>query len=211
MKACLLAVLAFLGIAAAAFAQEDAAPEKDYRGFSLELGTGIQPIHMSFLPTRSTEVALADKGQGLVERDYPHPTVSLSAAWRLTRRGEIVATAGLSWRIDGLTQYEAFGIDPQGKPRYDLQKGSPAGWFVSSYTPSLTVTYRHIWTPDHLVQCYSGGGLGFVPTVAQFVPVPSVTLFGARFGRRHFYAFADLTLGPAASFVHGGLGWHFGK
>ena len=210
MKARLLTVLAFLGIAAAASAQE-VEPEKDYRGFSLELGSGLQPFHMGLLPTRSVEEALADKGQGVRERDYPHPTISLSAVWRLTRRGEIAATAGLSWRIDELIQYEPFGIDPNGKPRYNLQSGTSAGWFASSYTPSLTVTYRHIWTPDHMLQCYSGGGLGLVPTMASLVPIPSVTLFGVRSRGTHFHLFAEATLGPAASFVHGGMGWHFGR
>ena len=206
MKVRLIVIMAFLGIATIAFAQEDPL----YRGFSLELGTGLQPLHLGFLPSMEVEEALAEKGQDLRERDYPHPTISLSGIWRLTRRGELVVTTGLSWRIDGVIQYEVFGTDPKGRPRYDLSHGSPAGWLDSSYTPTLTVTYRHIWTPDHAVQCYSGGGLGFVPTVAEFIPIPSVTPIGARFGRRHLYFFADLTLGPAASFIHGGLGWHFG-
>ena len=207
MKLRLILVFLLLASGSAAFAQDAAAPRND---FSLELGTGLQPLHLSLLvPTRSEEEALAEMGREADisgwRRGSFSPTLSLSGVWPYSTHSEFILTAGVSWMYYRITQYGTFGTDPQGNPRYDLNDPSPAGWKSSKPVPTLSFLYRYIWNPGRKVLLYSGAGIGFV----EFVPIPDITLLGVRFGGRRLYFFGEATLGPIATFVHGGLGWRF--
>lgn len=176
--------------------------------FSLELGTGYQPLHMTLSPSRDVERALAEKGQRADTGSAYDPVISLSGVWHAYPRTEFALTAGISWCHHPLIQYEAFGIDPDGKPRYDTTTGKRIGWKDSTPIASLTLRYRHLWNPDGALVAYSGLGAGFVPQTG--IPLlPEVTPIGVRFGGRHFYFFLECTMGPVASLGHGGLGWRF--
>ena len=208
MKRVLLLIAVLVVLPAVAFAQG----EKDYKGFSLELGTGIQPLHMTLVPTRQEKMALADRGMMDVNSSgLDCPSFSLSEVWRAAYYFEFCLTEGISWKIMNLIQYESFGIDPDGKPRYDVNyyASSPAGHKASKPVGSLTFQTRVIWTPDFKrAKVYSALGIGFSTVTEQF-PLPLVTPLGLRFGDNHLYGFLEATLSPVASFGHGGIGWKF--
>ena len=208
MKRVLLLIAVLVVLPAVAFAQG----EKDYKGFSLELGTGIQPLHMTLVPTRQEKMALADRGMMDVNSSgLDCPSFSLSEVWRAAHYFEFCLTEGISWKIMNLIQYESFGIDPDGKTRYDLNyyASSPAGHKASKPVGSLTIQTRVIWNPDrYRVKVYSALGIGFSTAKEQF-PLPLVTPLGLRFGDIHLYGFLEATLSPVASFGHGGIGWKF--
>lgn len=185
---------------------------QDYKSFSLEAGTGLQPLHMTFAPTTREKRALAEKGQSAHEDDSLCPTFSLSEVFRLNGHWELCLTEGISWKNYHLIQYNTFGIDPNGKPRYDLDDRTDLGKKASDPFGTLYVQLRLIWSPKWKVTCYSalGGGVivsGF--SRADLALSPGITPVGIRFGGKHLYGFAEFTLSPIATFGHGGIGWRF--
>ena len=209
MRARLLAAALLLTVAPAAFSQEEEAALPAFRkSYSIELGTGLPPLHMSLMPSRAVKDAYAQKGQSVSSRQTFYPVISLTGTVRTSRKSEHTLTAGLSWCFHPVTRYGVFGTDPDGKPRYDLSDGSPAGWEHSSPVFTFTWHWRHLWNPDGKVVAYSGVGAGF-PFMDGLFPLPSVTPIAIRFGGAHLYGFAECTLGPVASILHAGLGWKF--
>lgn len=176
--------------------------------FSLEVGTGIQPLHMTFSPTSFEKEALAKLGQRAMEKDSFCPVFSINGAWRVTPHWELCATAGASTRIYQYVQYGTFGIDPQGQPRYDLNNGSVAGWKPSVPVATIAFQARFIWSPKWDVMVYSALGVGLT-TVTDLIPIPEITPIALRFGQKKVYFFAEATIGSIATFAHGGIGWHF--
>ena len=208
MKRFLIAALALLAGSFAAFGQEDSFRKT----FSLELGVAPGPLHMMFpgvSPDDHTEDVWADQGRRADKSTGYYPAFTLSGAIRTWDRWETVVTAGVSWYRSRLIQYEPFGIDPQGKPRYDLTKASPVGgWEDSSPVASLTVQERVFWNPRWKVQMYSAFGLGLT-TSSNLVPIPSLMPVCIRLGGRHLYCYAETGFSPFASYLHGGFGFKF--
>lgn len=208
MKRFLIAALALLAGSFAAFGQEDSFRKT----FSLELGVAPGPLHMMFpgvSPDDHTEDVWADQGRRADKSTGYYPAFTLSGAIRTWDRWETVVTAGVSWYRSRLIQYEPFGIDPQGKPRYDLTKVTPVGgWVDSSPVASLTVQERVFWNPRWKVQMYSAFGLGLT-TSSNLVPIPSLMPVCIRLGGRHLYCYAETGFSPFASYLHGGLGFKF--
>lgn len=207
MKRLILIALLLSGVAA--YGQEGQPSWR--KTFSLEVGVAPGPLHMQshfISPSWEEEKALAELGQAASSNNAFHPSVSLSGVWRTGYRWETVATAGVSWSICRITQYDSFGIDPEGKPRYDLTKGTPAGWKALSPVASLTVQCRVFWNPRWKVQAYSAFGAGF-STRTEFLPLPSFIPAGVRLGGGPLYFYAETGFTPFSSFLHGGLGWRF--
>lgn len=178
--------------------------------YSIEAGTGIQPLQMLLAGDRAVREALAPKGQDIDSQGGFYPVINLTGVIRSGHRTEFTLTAGASWYHHKVIQYPVFGTDPEGRPRYDLKNGTPAGWKDSIPTYSLTLQWRHLWNPDNDFTVYTALGAGVVTRRSfGFVPLPSLTPVAFRYGGKHFYAFAELTLGTLASIAHGGLGWHF--
>jgi len=216
MRRWLACLFILTGTAATAVAQSHPQPVPLHRSyvlpqqksFSVEVGTGIKPLHMFVFPGRSDERALAEKGQEANTSQEAFPALSLTGILRTKKDVEWVLTGGVSWGSREFTQYPAFGIDPEGKPRFDLSEAAPEKWFEPVIVPSLTLRYRTLWNPDRAVVLYSEFGLGLF--VYDGIKVlPAVTLLGARYGGRHLYFFLENTYSPVAALVHGGLGWRF--
>ena len=180
------------------------------KSYSIEVGTGIRPIQMMIPPLRAARVPLASKGQDVDTDGAFYPVIDLTGVLRSGWKTEFTLTAGASWYHHRLVQYPSFGIDPDGQPRYDLEHGERIGWKDSIPAYSLTFQWRHLWNPSNAFLVYTGIGAGVtVAHFSKFFPMPSVTPVAFRYGGEHFYAFAELTLGPIATFAHGGLGWRF--
>ena len=193
-----------------AFCQEESVVEPvKFSKFSIEVGTGLQPILTDYLSMDwDYKSTLADKGLGVDRDGALYPMFSLSAVWRPYKRSEFLFTLGESWIHHRVVQYSVFGTDPKGKPRYDLYDGSPAGWTDSPAVTTTTIQYRQIWNPKNAVTLYSGIGIGLIID-DELLACPEFTLLGARYGGEHFYFFAEGTLGLIATFAHLGVGWHF--
>ena len=202
----LIAAAALLGAIGSASAQEPGAFGKSY---SIELSTGLPPLHMTFAPTWEEEYAWAQKGQGMNSEGGFYPVINVTGVLRPRLKTEFTLTAGTSWYHHRITQYSTFGIDPEGKDRYNLKDGHPAGWKDSGRSYSLTFQWRHLWNPEKAFSMYTALGAGLVYFDGDCVPLPSLTPIAFRYGGRHFYAFTELTLGTMASLVQGGLGWRF--
>ena len=205
MKRVVLAAM-LLGLWAASAQAQAQAQAQEKPTWSVEMGTGVRPIFTS--PSRDRYVQLADWGQGIELNGACYPVLDITAVLRSHRKTEHCLSVGASWCHHRLTQYPLFGTDPAGKPRYDMEKGTPAGWTDSACSFSVTYQWRHIWNPDRPVNLYSGLGVGLVSADRVFA-FPSFTPVGLRFGGRHLYGFAECTVGSLATVLHGGLGWRF--
>lgn len=213
MRKYLIIISFLLGTAFAARAQEELA----FRPvFSIEIGTGYPPIHTLTASSYTREKELAEKGLEIVDKQNAfYPVINLTGVYRPWKRAEFTFSAGASWCHHQLKQHPQFGVDPNGKPRYDWSKGTMAGWTDSTPCFMVAAQCRYLWTPSYLLVLYSGTGWGivfgsrFIAGITSVLPVPSLTPIGLRTGGKHFYAYAEGTIGPLATFIHGGLGWHF--
>ena len=205
MKEHIIAVAVLMTLSLAVFAQDD----PDFRkSFSLEAGTGIQPLYMSDYPKYGVQKRLEADGVAPVADGCFHPVVTLSGVFRTAVKTEFTVSAGVSWNHNRLMKYPVFGTDPYGQPRYNLDEGTPAGTLDSSPEFSLLLQYRHLWNPQNAVLLYSGFGAG-LSTAMGFMPVPSLTPIALRVGGEHVYGFVEGTVSILATFVHGGIGWRF--
>lgn len=189
---------------------QDPAPFR--RSLSVEAATGLAPCHMRIVymsPSYERRRELAQNGQDADMDHAYYPAADLSLVWRTKEHWEHAFTTGVSWCHHRLIQYEAFGIDPNGKPRYDLQTGKPAGWADSTPFFSLTWQARYLYNPHAGVQLYSAVGLGLITDWEGVLPLPAITFIAARYTTEHFYFFFEVPLNEVALFAHGGLGWRF--
>lgn len=203
------AVLFFLG--AAAHAQEvEELPEPFRPYFSLELGTGFAPIHTlvhrSSLPWDS---GLADQGLDPDTESSWCPAFSLSAVWHTTLRWEFVLTGGLSWCNFKVTQFDTFGVDPKGKPRYDLDKPLRSYRMNSELAGAFFFQARRFWNPTQKIKLYSAVGAGLYSDGKEIVPLPSVTPIAVRFGTAPVKFYLEHTYSLAATAWGLGLNWTF--
>lgn len=199
MKAKLFLCCALLSSSLFAAAQEE-------KTFSLELGTGFAPAQ-SFL-YRTMRKELAPKGQTATL--YYSPTFALSGVWRINSRSEWLVTGGTAWNYYDVFQYGTFGVDPNGKPRYDhFSEPQPAGKGNGDLSVSLAIRYRRIWNPEKPCSVYSGLGFGIAYAHKEFFPLPELTIIGVKYSWTHFQLFLENTYGPHATLLHGGFGWRF--
>lgn len=191
-------------------ALKDSARVSFEKSYSIEIGTGIRPFQMMINPLRAAQVRLAPKGQDVDTDGSFYPVVNLTGVLRSGWKTEFTLSAGASWYHHRLIQYPSFGMDPDGKPRYDLEHGERVGWMDSIPAFSGTFQWRHLWNPSNAFLVYTALGAGVtVSYFSPFFPLLSLTPVAFRYGGEHFYAYTEMTLGPLASFVHGGLGWRF--
>ena len=204
----ILITMACLLLSVAALSQEK---EPFQKSWSVEVGTGIYPFYMTsfYVPSWDLETELADQGQEIYHTSQALiSSVSVAGVYRFGPHSEVTATGQLHWRHYHVRQYPAFGTDPNGKDRYDLNQEAEYVRDGSVLVPALTFRYRYLYNPKHLLTVYTGFGLG-VNYSSVFMVIPEITPLGLRFGRNHFYAFAELTIGNVATLGHGGLGWKF--
>lgn len=219
MKTRLLSLILFLCAALSAYAQDASEPTRVrlsrnmpwQKSFSLEIGTGLPPIHALMFPSYADEKALAQKGQQADNQQVFSPVLSLSGVWRTGEFTEWVLTGGVSCCYYDLKQYGTFGIDPNGNPRYNLNESRNIGRARTDLSPTLTLRYRHLWNPWNAVVVYYelGLGIGDFSNLLDAPVLPAWTPIGFRYGGDHFYVWVENTYSPIATLVHGGLGWRF--
>lgn len=204
----LAALLCFGNAVRAQEAEEPPVPFQPY--FSLEISTGLAPIHTLSRATSNSYIpGLADAGKRAEFGKAWCPAFSASAAWHPELRWEIVLTGGYSWVHLPVTQYGTFGIDPQGNPRYDLNDPHPDGWMDAFRSFALFAQVRRFWNPTRKVKLYSALGGGMIFSGTEFSPVPSLTPIAVRFGTGPLKFFIENTFSPAATGFDVGLGWTF--
>ena len=219
MKTRLLSLVILLCVTLSAYAQDGPFPARVrlhrampwQKSLSLEIGTGVPPMHVLMFPSYSDKQAYAQKGQEISTQDAIYPVLSLSGVWRFGEQSELVLTAGVARCCFDITQYGVFGTDPNGNPRYNLEDPRPAGRGKTDLSPTLTFRYRHLWNPWSAVVVYYelGFGLGSFSTFLDAPVLPACTPIGFRFGDDHFYVYLENTYSPVATLFHGGLGWRF--
>ena len=197
MKARLFLCSMLLFASISSFAQEE-------KSFSLELGTGFAPLHS--LVDGVHTITYEGENVSLIYS----PTFALSGVWRINSRSEWLVTGGVTWDYYNVLQYETFGIDPYGNPRYDLSSEAlPVGRKNGEFSASITIRYRRIWNFEKPFSVYSGAGLGYVYFQKDVAPAPEITLIGVKYSWTHFQLFLENTYGPHATLLHGGIGWRF--
>ena len=194
MKRCLTIVLLCLSLGA--YAQEREAPVFRNR-FTIEFSSGLPIIQSLNVNTRHLEKQLAMEGIRIDKGGALHPLINLTGALLVSPRCELALTGGIYWYLHRITQFEAFGIDPKGNPRFDTPVGS------------LTFQVRWIWNPGESCAIYSAAGAGILTEGTKIVPLPSITPVGVRLGGEHFFGFFETTLGSVATLFQAGLGWTF--
>ena len=210
MKARFLTLVALVFLGVTAHAQELEVFEEPFQPyFTLEIGTGFAPIH-TLISQRGLpwDYDIADKGLDPGDKSWC-PAFSVSAAWHSTLKWEFVLTGGISWCHYTVTQYDTFGIDPQGRPRYDLEKPLYSFWTDSEYAGAFFFQARRFWNPTQKVKLYSAAGIGLYTDGKEIGPVPSFTPIAVRFGTGHLKFFLENTYSPAATAWQAGLGWTF--
>ena len=215
MKVRLTALLALLLLGATAFAQDEEPPF--FKQFSVEIATGLPPIHTLLEVNGSKyDKTLAQQGKKADLDGVWIPALSLSAVWKTARRWEMVLTGGVSWCHHKVIQFGTFGIDPQGNPRYDLYDPHPDGWRDSTPIGALFFQARCFWNPTQKVKLYSAFGGGLVLggkdhffSDGLVAIVPSITPFAVRFGTGPLTFFLENTYSPAATGFDIGLGCTF--
>ena len=218
MKRLVICLLLLSGTAAASVAQDAAqfpAPATWEKSFAIEAGAGFAPVHMFLAyPSAREEREFADKGQRVTESSPLTPSFSLSAIWRTGEKSELVLALSASRMRYSITQYSVFGIDPDGKPRYDLSDGKEVGRTHSPVSTSLSACYRRLWLRDGHWTVYYAIALGLVHTPDKG-PGPHVNVMpgfaplGMRYGWQNLYACVELGFTPAASLIAAGIGWKF--
>ena len=210
MNARFLTLVALVLLGVTAHAQEAEVFEEPFQPyFTLEIGTGFAPIHTLVNgATLSRNLDIAEKGLGPQDNALC-PAFSLSAAWHTSLKWEFVLTGGVSWCFYKAVQYDTFGVDPQGKPRYDLEKPLYSTWRNSEYAGALFFQARRFWNPTQKVKLYSAFGGGLCTDGKEFMPLPSVTPIAVRFGTGHLKFFIENTYSLAATGWNFGLGWTF--
>lgn len=211
MKARFLTLVALALTCATARAQEaETLPEPFEPYFSLEFGTGIAPIHtLVHRAGLRWDRDIAELGLD-PDTEYAFcPAFSLSAAWHTALKWEFVLTGGFSWCHYKVVQYDTFGIDPQGRPRYDLDKPLYTYWTDSEFSGALFFQARRFWNPTQKVKLYSAFGGGLYTDGKEVVGLPSLTPIAVRFGTGPLKFFIENTYSPAATAWHMGLGWTF--
>lgn len=208
MRIHILSITLLLAAVSSAFAQEKPVYQKT---FSVEVGTGIMPLHMTFSPSREVETAYAKKGQsiGTGGAAAKYPVIDITGVIQSAHHHEFTLSAGVSWCHHKVYQHSTWGIDPNGEPRYNLNDKTPIGWADSSPFFSLTSHWRYLWNPSSSAVIYSGLGLGLVMEASGCAPIPSVIPIALRYGGKHFYGYLENMIGPMATLIHGGLGWRF--
>ena len=206
-KLILAAILLPLAFNTAA-GQEDVPFKKEY---SIEISTGIPPLHSNLSPDWAYEDALAKQGQTMTTSDAKYPTFDITGVLRTSHHHEFTLSAGVSWCHHKVFQHSIFGIDPNGDPRYNVNDKSLIGWQNTPPVFSVTAQWRYLWNPEDKVYLYSGVGLGYISNQfdALYLPLPSVTPVAIRIKGKHIYGFAEIMVGTLATLVHGGLGWRF--
>ena len=83
------------------------------------------------------------------------------------------------------------------------------GYDLRGVIPS--VTGRYYWlTKKDTFQMYSAAGIGIIRTFSSWPPVfPILTPVGIRFGSRHWFGVAELTVGTTATGLLAGAGYRF--
>ncbi|MCR5325581.1 MAG: hypothetical protein K6E37_02390 [Bacteroidales bacterium] len=214
MRRVVFMLAALLSACTAAYAYCDEPDSVSFKkSFSLELGSGQGPLHVTGSLGPGGREAMAEAGQIDVESGSFFPLISVTEAWRVSPHWELCLTESISWRMFQVKQYDTFGIDPDGKPRYDTTSGQIIGWKSSIPYGAVTFQARVIWSPKWKVTAYSAMSVGLTSAAWLIgvipLPIPGITPVGLRYGGEHFYCFAEATLGPIATFGHGGLGWRF--
>lgn len=208
MRNPILAALMVLVAVNTAAAQDYVTFRKEY---SIEVSTGIPPLHTNLSTSRSYEEALAKQGQTMTTDGAQYPSFDITGVLRSANHHEFTLTAGVIWVHHKVYQHSSFGVDPHGNPRYNINDSSFSGWANTPPVFSATVQWRYLWNPEDKVYLYSGLGLGYISNQfdSLLLPLPTVVPVAIRIKGDHIYGFAELMVGTLATLAHGGLGWRF--
>ena len=205
MKRCLLPAVILLALSLSAAAQETGWK----KSVSIEVGTGFPPLHATLVPSSDEKYALADMGLSADTNNAVLPMIDVSGRFRVSKHSEFLASAGVLWRIYQVTQYEAFGINPDGSTRYNLDKRSFGGWRNSRPVGALAARYHYIWSTDRKVKWFSGAGASLVISDSGLIAVPELTFIGLRYEWEHLSLSAENSYGPLSTLLHLSIGWTF--
>ena len=165
MRNIILAAILLLGAVNTAAGQNDI-PFKEE--FSLEITTGVPPLHTTLGPSWTYEETLAKQGQSLTTSDARYPTFDITGVVRSAKHHEFTLSVGVSWIHHKVYQHSSFGIDPNGDPRYNINDKTFSGWADTPPVFSFTVQWRYLSsTMVREIYRHHGDVRGFVPSAVM--------------------------------------------
>ena len=182
-------------------------------GHSLTLSTGYPcALSMIFPPgTPDNSVTMDGWKTGTHYKSWYPAGLNLIYNYQGSRHWEISLAVSVSGWFYSTYQYpekQSAEMD-QGKVfDYDATPEKHTAFDFRGIIPSIH--FRYYWLArKEAYQMYSGAGLGIMPAAHPMMVVPSITPVGIRFGKRHWFGLAELTLGATGTGPVLGAGYRF--
>ena len=168
---------------------------------SLEISTGIPPLHTSLLmASRNAEVR-----NGFEQQELIRPSLNIAYAFSLSEKLSLHLIVNGSMCQVRISQYPKVSDN-----QYDYSAAPEVHKEWKGPAIAVMGDVRWKWLRTDVLQLYSALGFGILPGLGLTVPVtPYVTPVGINIGRNRVYGIAELTMSSAASFVLGGIGFRF--
>lgn len=180
---------------------------------SVEISTGPPFLLAMIYPPGSMDNGLTMNGwhTGLGYKSWFPVNVSLGYNYQYNRHWEFSFQFTYAAYVYSTYQYPEKGENEFGKV-YDWN-ATPQnlGLGLDSRVLAPASVVRYYWlTKKPKFQLYSALGVGvFLGYTGSLRVCPTLTPFGIRFGSRHWFGRAELTIGPAATLIQIGVGRRF--
>lgn len=205
----IVVLTALLAIALQAYAQHF---DPEHR-HSIEISSGIPPIHCSLLGTHSGSIEM-DPTYGYRENSLLYSVINIGYTYAISEKWDFNFVFNLSSRF---YTYSNYPIVPAGTAHtsgqvydYDLvdTRAEPesSGPGVDLW-PSYMFDFRWKWYRSDAIRLYSSFGLSYLPM--RWPIYPNFTPIGINFGRKHVYGIAEMSFSTAATLLLVGVGYRF--
>lgn len=179
---------------------------------SITLSTGIPPILPMMYPRGSANNGYTMDGwnTGTGYKTHFSYTFTLAYNYQFTKRWEMALVATTCGYIYSQYQHPEKGVNDYGVMTYDWDdsKRQYQGTYLDFRGIIPAAMVRFYWLARESVQMYSavGAGLMFSSPVILY---PTLTPVGIRFGKKHWFGLAELTVGSTATILLAGAGYRF--
>lgn len=179
---------------------------------SITLSTGIPPVMAMMHPPGDPDNGPTMDGwnTGTGYNSHFSYTFTIAYNYQFTKRWEMALVATTCGYIYSQYQYPEKGVDDYGNILYDWDKskGQYQGTHLDFRGIIPAAMVRFYWLARERVQMYSAAGVGLM-FASRPIVYPTLTPVGIRFGRKHWFGLAELTIGSTGTILLAGAGYRF--